>query len=123
MALFNASDGVIDVQITSVGIIALDSPTLRLFLDAVYDVHAITPYGELNVTTTAVDEYEVVWDTLDGRQLVQRIRNPGFTGWRFRQQQQSDFFTLTEILAHNFARSALQDLIDTYAVTQVQLDF
>jgi hypothetical protein len=125
MAVFTATDGVTAVTITSVGVITHASPELRALITAVYRVHAIAPYGRLHVldVPSSVDEYEITWDTLDGRQLKQRIKNPGFTGWSFRQEKKSDYFTLAEILAHNFVRSAIQDLIDAFAVSELEIEF
>lgn len=94
----------------------------RDFTEAIYNLHAFAPLGEYNVDTTGVDTYLVALDTLGGRQFDQSIQKQP-TGWFVRQESQSSFFTLNELLLNNIVRTAVQELIDGFGVTDIFVEF
>ncbi len=122
MATLTYQDSVTEIVIVST--FAFDSRSIlfRNFVEAIYNLHAFAPLGQYNVDTVGVDNYNIKFDTELGRQFEQRIlKQP--TGWQVRQQSQSSYFTLAELLLNNIVRSAVQELIDGFSVSDIYVEF
>jgi hypothetical protein len=122
VALLTYQDGVTEIVIQSIFHFDSRSLLFRNFTGAIYDLHDVAPLGEYNVDTTGADTYLVALDTSGGRNFDQTIQKQP-SGWVVRQQSLSSFFTLQELLLNNLVRSAVQELIDGFSVTDIKVEF
>lgn len=111
-------------EIVIVSVFPFDSRNVKFrdFTEAIYNLHAFAPLGEYNVDTVGVDTYLVTFDTAGGRQFDQNIQKQA-TGWFVRQASLSSYFTLNELLLNNLVRTAVQELIDGFAVSDIKVEF
>jgi hypothetical protein len=122
VALLTYQDGITEIVIVSTFHFDSRSVLFRVFTEAIYNLHALAPLGEYDVDTVGLDNYNVRFLTDGGRQFEQRILKTG-TGWQVRQQALSSYFTLQELLLNNAVRSAVQELIDGFSVTDISVEF
>lgn len=122
MATLQYQDQTTEIVIVSTFPFDSRSTLFRAFTEAIYNLHAVAPLGEYNVDTTGPSTYLVAFDTAGGRTFGQSIQKQ-FSGWFVRQESQSSYFTLTELLLNNIVRTAVQNLIDGFDVTDIYVEF
>jgi hypothetical protein len=121
VALLKYEDGVTEIIISSVFHFDSRSVLFRAFTEAFYNLHALAPLGAYDVDTAGPDTYLVSFTTAGGRTFVQTIQKT--TEWFVRQQSLSSYFTLQELLLNNLVRTAVQNLIDGFSVTDIKVEF
>lgn len=121
MAVLQYQDSQAEIVITSAFFFNTRSQAFRAFTEALYLLHESMPLGEYDVDTVDAATYNVLIQTSGGRTFEQRIEKTD--QWRVRQQSLSSYFTLAELLLNNAVRTAVQDLIDAFSVSDIQVEF